>query len=295
MSLAGGFDWNGNAGNADSDSDSDSDSDEPAPTAKAAGKKKAVDLAATAVGEGRPESASDFERALLASPNSSFLWIQYMSFLLQLHEIDKARAIGKQALERINFREEEEKLNVWMALVNLELGFGTPESTEKVFKEAVAHNDSRAVFSRYADALAAAGKVDVEEEIYKKMLKKFSAFPETWARFADFYLRKGDAEAARALLPRALQSLEKSKRKCLYPSQLTLDVEVMQKMAVLEFKHGDAERGKTLFEGIISRYPRRLDVWNVYVDQVAKVGDIGAIRALIERALGQPLTPKRAK
>jgi rRNA biogenesis protein RRP5 len=213
LSLAGGFDWSAQAAGADgSDSDSDSDSEEAAPTTKAAGKKKAVDLAATAVGESRPESASEFERALLASPNSSFLWIQYMSFLLQLHEVDKARSVGRQALERINFREEEEKLNVWMALVNLELGFGTAESTDKVFKEAVAHNDSRSVFTRYADALAAAGKDDIEEETYKKMLKKFSMFPETWARFADFYLKKGDVEAARALLPRALQSLDKAKR-----------------------------------------------------------------------------------
>jgi rRNA biogenesis protein RRP5 len=207
-----------------------------------------------------------------------------MSFLLQLHEVDKAREVGRKALARINFREEEEKLNVWMALVNLEIGFGTPESTDKVFKEAVAHNDARSVHTRYADALAAAGKDDVEEETYKRMLKKFSQYPDTWARFADFYLKKGDVDAARALLPRALQSLDKNKH-----------VEITQKMATLEFKHGDAERGKTLFEGILARSPRRLDVWSVYIDQVAKAGDIGGVRGLIERALGQKLTQKRAK
>lgn len=284
LSLAGGFDWSGGAAGKDEDeSDSDSDSDEPVkPTSKAAGKKKAVDLAATAAGEGAPESASDFERALLASPNSSFLWIQYMSFQLQLHEVDKGRAIGRQALERINFREEEEKLNVWMALINLELGFGTAESADKVFKEAVQYNDARTVYARYIDALVMTGK-DAEDTL-KKMLKKFSAFPDTWAKFVDYYLKKGDVEAARALLPRALQSLDKSKH-----------VEMTEKMAVLEFKHGDAERGKTLFEGILSRYPKRLDVWNVYIDQVAKAGDIGGVRGLVERALAQKLTAKKAK
>lgn len=68
-----------------------------------------------------------------------------------------------------------------------------------------------------------------------------------------------------------------------------------EKMAVLEFKHGDAERGKTLFEGILDRYPKRLDVWNVYVDQVGKTGDIATVRSLIERALARKLTQKRAK
>lgn len=213
LSLAGGFDWaGGDADEPDSDSDSDSEAEAAAAPAKAASKKKAVDLAATAAGESRPESATEFERALLASPNSSFLWIQYMSFLLQLHEFDKARSIGRKALERINFREEEEKLNVWMALVNLELSFGTPESTDKVFKEAIAHNDARSVYIRYVDALAAAGKDDIQEDAFKKMLKKFSQYPDTWARFADYYLTKGNVEAARALLPRALQSLDKSKR-----------------------------------------------------------------------------------
>lgn len=214
LSLAGGFDWSGSKPAGESDSDSDSESDEPAPkaSAKANGKKKAVDLAATAPGEGQPETASEFERALLASPNSSFLWIQYMSFQLQLHEVDKARKIGRQALERIAFREEEEKLNVWMALINLEIGFGTDESTEKVFKEAVQYNDARTVYNRYADALIAAGKNDLVEPVYQKLLKKFSAFPDSWARFAEFYLKSGNVEAARALLPRALQSLDKSKR-----------------------------------------------------------------------------------
>jgi rRNA biogenesis protein RRP5 len=55
------------------------------------------------------------------------------------------------------------------------------------------------------------------------------------------------------------------------------DVETVEKMAVLEFKHGEAERGKTLFEGLVDRYPRRLDLWSVYIDQLAKT-DIQGVR-----------------
>lgn len=84
-----------------------------------------------------------------------------MSFHLQLHEIEKARSIGRRALEKINYREEEEKLNVWMALVNLEIGFGTDDTAEKLFKEASGYNDARLVHMRYAEALHAAGKEEV--------------------------------------------------------------------------------------------------------------------------------------
>lgn len=48
--------------------------------------------------------------------------------------------------------------------------------------------------------------------MYKKIIKKFSQHPDSWTRFADFYLTKGNVEAARGLLPRSMQGLEKSKR-----------------------------------------------------------------------------------
>jgi len=164
--VTGGFDWTGEAPlgaeSDSSDSDSDADSDAAAESSSKSKTKKSrakrnADLTASAPSD-QPSSALEFERALLASPNSSFLWIQYMSFLLQLHEVDKARAIGRKALDKIALREETEKLNVWMALVNLEIGFGTTESREKVWKEAAEYNDKRTVWARYAEALVAAGK-----------------------------------------------------------------------------------------------------------------------------------------
>lgn len=66
-------------------------------------------------------------------------------------------------------------------------------------------------------------------------------------------------------------------------------------MAVLEFKHGETERGKTLFEGLVDRSPKRLDLWSVYIDQLAKTGDIQGCRGLFTRALDQKLTAKKAK
>ena len=111
ITIKGGFDWSDAVAASDAESSGSSSDDEATPQkAKAKGKAKACyELAATST-DAQPESANDFERALLASPNSSFLWIQYMSYLLQLHEIDKARKIGRQALQRIGFREEEGKV-----------------------------------------------------------------------------------------------------------------------------------------------------------------------------------------
>ena len=38
--------------------------------------------------------------------------------------------------------------------------------------------------------------------------------------------------------------------------------------ALAEFKMGDAERGRGIFEGILRNYPKRLDLWSIYLDQV---------------------------
>lgn len=49
-------------------------------------------------------SAADFERELMGSPNSSYLWIKYMAFQISLGEVNKARAVADQALQRIHYR-----------------------------------------------------------------------------------------------------------------------------------------------------------------------------------------------
>ena len=90
LQLKGGFQWSGDvphedpgdAAGSSEDSDIDSD-DEQQPSKKRRKKKKQIQVDLTADMHSRaPESSSDFERVLLGSPNSSYLWIQYMSFQL---------------------------------------------------------------------------------------------------------------------------------------------------------------------------------------------------------------------
>lgn len=65
----------------------------------------------------RPEDAAAFERLLLASPNSSLLWLQYMAHHLQATQIEQARAVAERALKTISFRWvivwEKQKWNIY--------------------------------------------------------------------------------------------------------------------------------------------------------------------------------------
>lgn len=56
------------------------------------------------------------------------------------------------------------------------------------------------------------------------------------------------------------------------------DVDIISKFAQLEFKHGEPERGKTMFESLLSTYPRRVDLWAVYTDMTLKLGDPQKVR-----------------
>ncbi|GAA5976182.1 hypothetical protein JCM11641_001071 [Rhodosporidiobolus odoratus] len=293
LAVSAGFNWNGDEQDdkaASSDDDSSSDEDEaPTPSAVVAGKKASKGLSALDDRTGdldtqAPTSVADFERLLLGSPNSSYLWIQYLAFFVGLSQLDKAREIGQRALTSIHFREEQEKLNVWVALLNLENTYGDEESLEKMFKDAAQSNDAETVHLKMVDIFERSGKVEAEEELWKKTVKKFSQSPQVWPLFAQFYLSHGRPTEARELLPRSLKSLEKRDH-----------VATISKFAQLEFKLGDAERGRTIFEGIVDSYPKRLDLWFVYVDMEIKQRNVAGVRALFDRVLAQRLSSKKGK
>ncbi|KAF2307726.1 hypothetical protein GH714_031243 [Hevea brasiliensis] len=83
-----------------------------------------------------PRTADEFEKLVRSSPNSSFVWIKYMAFMLNLADVEKARLIAERALRTINIREENEKLNIWVAYFNLENEYGNPpeEAVKKISK-----------------------------------------------------------------------------------------------------------------------------------------------------------------
>lgn len=47
-------------------------------------------------GDQAPETIDEFEALVRTSPNSSFVWIKYMAFMLQLADVEKARAIAER-------------------------------------------------------------------------------------------------------------------------------------------------------------------------------------------------------
>jgi rRNA biogenesis protein RRP5 len=51
-----------------------------------------------------PTSATEFEQLVLSTPNSSFVWVKYLAFLVSMGELEKARAVAERALQTIHYR-----------------------------------------------------------------------------------------------------------------------------------------------------------------------------------------------
>ncbi|KFP34471.1 Protein RRP5, partial [Colius striatus] len=232
----------------------------------------------------QPQSADDFDRLVLSSPNSSILWLQYMAFHLQATEIEKARAVAERALKTICFREEQEKLNVWVALLNLENMYGTEETLMKVFERAVQYNEPLKVFQHLCDIYANSEKYKQAEELYHTMLKRFRQEKSVWLKYASFLLKQGQKEATHRLLERALKALPTKEH-----------VDVISRFAQLEFRFGDPEHAKALFESTLSSYPKRTDIWSIYVDIMIKHGSQKEVRDIFERVVHLSLAPKKMK
>lgn len=121
--------------------------------------------------------------------------------------------------------------------------------------------------------------VQKADELFQTSLKKkIFQSPKIFINYATFLFDTMAApDRGRALLPRALQSL---------PAHT--HVETTSKFGQLEFRspNGDIERGRTVFEGLLSSFPKRVDLWNVLLDLEIKAGDIEQVRRLFERVLG---------
>ncbi|RYP80067.1 hypothetical protein DL769_002641 [Monosporascus sp. CRB-8-3] len=276
---AGGFDWSADAlDNADA---TDGEAGENASASRDKKKRRKPQIEEDKSGDldaFGPKTAVDYERLLNRQPNSSALWIQYMAHQMQVSELAKAREVAERAINTINSTEETEKLNVWIAYLNLEVRFGNEDTVQDVFKRACQVNDQQEVYQRFATIYIQEGKADKADELLQTLCKKFGANSvDVWYNYAHWlHSVQNQPERARALLPRATQAL---------PSQARLAL--MTKFAALEFTsaHPNPELGRTMFEGLLATFPKRFDLWNQLLDHEDSPGaDPAVVRDVFERA-----------
>lgn len=160
---ASGFDWSGTVNDEEEEANgSESDDDDNKAARKRKSRKPEIQVDRTGELDAHgPQSVADYERLLLGEPDSSLLWLKYMAFQLELGEVEKAREIAERALRTITIGQDTEKLNIWVALLNLENTYGDDDSIEDVFKRACQYNDAQEIYERMTSIYIQSGKNEV--------------------------------------------------------------------------------------------------------------------------------------
>lgn len=238
---------------------------------EAAEKEIRVREEALARDDNAPETTEDFERLLVGEPNSSVLWIRYMAFCIQMSQLEKGRSIAERALETIALEKEIDRTNVWVAYINMEAQFGgmndmkgKDDSKDDVKRDAAVFRVFDRACERITDVknfhlqVAAAlrsSHPNVADEVLRRATRKFKDSKKVWIAMGQAQFASGDLKNARRTLDRALMSTEKRQH-----------VPVILKFAQLEFKFGSSERGRTVFESLVGNFPKRADLWGIYLD-----------------------------
>ncbi|KAK9723955.1 hypothetical protein RND81_05G036900 [Saponaria officinalis] len=230
-----------------------------------------------------PKTTDEFEKMVRSSPNNSFLWIKYMQFMLSIADVAGARSVAERALKTINITFETEKLNVWVAYLNLENQYGDPreEAVSRLFQRALQYCDPLKLHLELLGLYERTEQHKLADELLGKMVKKFKQSYEVWLRQIQWLLKQ-KPDGVDNMIKRALLSLPNHEH-----------IKFLSQAAVLEFKIGNPDRGRSTFEKILREYPKRTDLWSVYLDQEIRFGDTDLIRALFERATSLSLPPKK--
>lgn len=250
-----------------------------------------------------PESVEFYEKKILSDSNNSIFWIQYASYILDKLNLNAARKIFERAIKTINISLVKEKLNVWIAYMNLENTYGTQESFKDVVERAIEVNEKKIVYKHLISIYRLSNKHDLAHEVYKLLLKNYFSDLSIWKNYLEFLfeienilnsteidsklkekIHKNYVEPKEGL-KKALQTLNKSK-----------NLETLMTFGQLQYKYEHIEEARNTFESILKNYQKRSDIWMVYVDKEIKhTKNLEKIRNIFERMLNVDFKLKALK
>ncbi|KAL1138312.1 hypothetical protein AAG570_010000 [Ranatra chinensis] len=224
--------------------------------------------------EHEPKAVDHFERLVLGQPNYSEHWVKYMAFHLQGTEIEKARSVARRALKQMNVREENERLNIWVALLNLENLYGTEESFKETLDEALKLSDDYQIRLKVLEIYSNSDKTRELEQLVSVMMRKYKTDMECQLACLKALMKCGLSDKARQCLQKALASFSSKQH-----------VNLLSRFALIENEYGHAVESHALFESVLTSYPSRVDIWFIYVDMLIKAGSITLARCLFSLSI----------
>ncbi|XP_053209026.1 protein RRP5 homolog [Panonychus citri] len=246
--------------------------------------------------ESGPLTKEEFEKLIVESPNDIDRWCRFINFYLGQAEITKAKELCERALETIDHKFEHAKLRIWFLKLKIEYKYGSPETLSELITKALCANDELKVYSHLIALYEEDGKTELAEQTFREATKKHPLNKSLWVDFGRFYLKHDRVTSFRDLVQRAINYLEKKEQ-----------LDLIIKFAQLECQSGEIEKAKTMFEAALVNFPKRTDIWSIYIDMMIKYGlkegdegiikrnAIESIRLLFDRATAIKIKEKKIR
>lgn len=233
------------------------------------------------------ESFDDFEKKILLEPNSAENWIKYAAFILENMNYEAAKKIFERAVKTVDMSLLKEKLNIWVAYLNLINQFGEGLEFKEVAERALQVNNKLQIYKHLILIYKKSGKLDICYEVYKIAIKNSPSNIKLWQAYLNFVFANQDTVEGIAkpkeILQHALSKLvSKNETK-----------EMLVYNAGLLYEYGKEEEGKTSFEILIKNYPKQGDIILAYLGkEVHFNSSIATVRSLFHKMIEKQLKPK---
>lgn len=213
-----------------------------------------------------------YEQALLSTPNNSFVWIHYMSHVLAKKGYKEAKNICERAVKTIDMTNLKEKLNLWIAYMNFESKFGKEKEFQSIVKRALKINDQKEIYLAVIEIYLKRKNYKIIEGIYLILSKKYNFNLDIWKKYIEYLflahnIKSDSSHSDHILLQDVdLTPLEKVLSKAVQILDRKQQIELIRKFASEEYKYGNTEKGRTMYESIIHSYPKRTDIIATFLD-----------------------------
>jgi len=113
-------------------------------------------------------------------------WIQYSAFILDNLGMDSARKILDRAVHTIDIANLKDKMNLWIAYMNLENTYGTPERFKEVVQRALEVNNKKEIYKHLVSIYKLSEKYELAFEVFRICIKEYFEDVQLWKNFIEF-------------------------------------------------------------------------------------------------------------
>ena len=174
---------------------------------------------------------------------------------------------------------------MWVAYLALENKYADDPETavSELLQRALQHTDSKKMYLAAIDMFSKGdARPTVLETCVRGVRRKHGGSCKVWLRLVKLDVAAGKDPTA--TMARATKALPQRKH-----------VKFLSRVALLEFKEGQPERGRSVYESLLQAHPKRTDLWGVYIDQEIRCGSQASVRNLFERTIHLDLPAKKMR